>query len=191
MIKQNKRAKLYLIALLTLYLLGFVFSLTPIKYIAVSGCYFVLASMALAICVLLDSMNSKQNDDGVAKFKVFIISCICLVSFFAGTNILTKITTQTQLKTTMSQSQSVKWKLTKPKSEKAGYQEGYYLINAITSGDVKPTETIEPVYINKLELVNGKPVGDLKLYEYEDYRIFKTPFGKYKTHIRTYYELKD
>lgn len=191
MIKKNKKAKLYLIALLMLNTLAFSLALTPSESASTLGCYSIIASIVLTVIVIIDSMKSTDKDDGQAKFKVWLISCACLLLIFVCTSFLIKGTTQTQFKDKIAHSQNVQWELVKPKTPKEGYREGYYLLNVTTSGDIKLKETIEPVYVNKLNLANWKKSDDLKLYEYEDYVIVKTPFGKYKMDAKTYYELKE
>ena len=47
------------------------------------------------------------------------------------------------------------------------------------------------MYVNNLNLAKGMQATDLSLYEYEEYVLVKTPFGKYKDHDEIYYELKD
>ena len=191
MIKQNKRAELYLIALLTLNVLAFVLSLIPNKSVSYLGCYAIFVSIVLTVVVIIESMQSTDKDDGQAKFKVWLISCACLVLVLASTNFLVKVTTQTQFKDKISHSQDVQWELNKPKTLKNGYREGYYILTATTPDGVKLKETIEPVYVNKLNLTKGVQANDLSLYEYEEYILVKTPFGKYKTNSKVYYELKE
>lgn len=135
-------------------------------------------------------MKSTDKDDGQAKFKVWLISCACLLLIFIYTSFLIKGTTQTQFKDKIAHSQDVRWELTKPKTPKEGYRDGYYVLTATTPDGVKLRETIEPVYVNKLNLTKGVQANDLSLYEYEEYILVKTPFGKYKTNPKAYYELK-
>lgn len=191
MIKKNKKAKLYLIALLVLNILAFSFSLVPNDFVSTLGGYSIVAYIVLTVIVIIDSMKSTDKDDGQAKFKVWLISCACLVLVLASTNLLVKVTTQTQFKDKISHSQDVQWELNKPKTLKKGYREGYYILTTTTSGDVKLKETTEPVYVNKLNLTKGMKADDLSLYEYEEYLFVKTPFGKYKTNPKAYYELKE
>lgn len=191
MIKKSKKAKLYLIALLILNIVAFSFSLVPNDFVSTLGGYSIVGSIVLTVVVIIDSMQSSDKDDGQAKFKVSLISCACLVLVLASTNLLVKGTTQTQFKDKISHSQDVQWELNKPKTLKNGYRDGYYVLTVNTSGDVKLKETIEPVYVNKLNLTKGVQANDLSLYEYEEYILVKTPFGKYKTNFKTYYELKE
>lgn len=191
MIKKSKKAKLYLIVLLMLNILAFSFSLVPNDFVSTLGSYFIVASIVLTVVVIIESMQSTDKDDGQAKFKVWLISCACLVLVLASTNFLVKVTTQTQFKDKISHLQDVQWELNKPKTLKNGYREGYYILTATTLDGVKLKEAIEPVYVNKLNLTKGVQANDLSLYEYEEYILVKTPFGKYKTNFKTYYELKE
>lgn len=171
--------------------LAFSLALTPSESASTLGCYSIVASIVLTVIVIIDSMKSMDKDDGQAKFKVSLISCACLLLIFICTSFLIKGTTQTQFKDKISHSQDVQWELNKPKTLKKGYREGYYILTATTPDGVKLKETIEPVYVSKLNLTKGVQANDLSLYEYEEYILVKTPFGKYKTNPKAYYELKE
>lgn len=116
MIKKNKKAKLYLIALLMLNTLAFSLALTPSESASTLGCYSIIASIVLTVIVIIDSMKSTDKDDGQAKFKVWLISCACLLLIFVCTSFLIKGTTQTQFKDKISHSQDVQWELNKPQN---------------------------------------------------------------------------
>lgn len=88
MIRNNKKAKIYLVTLMTLNILGFAVSLITNEQVAILGCYLILASMALTVGVILDSMNSTEDSDGEAKFKVYLISLLFIVIYFISMDFL-------------------------------------------------------------------------------------------------------